>query len=137
MGFNGKSRHGKLEQMVPIGRPGLYHRGIGHGAGHGSGPRLPVLRTGTTQVGLEHDLGLYGFPLRRHLPMVFLGLFAGILADRDERIHWKLAQLWIDEHVGRAQSGLSISSRITLCLLPGMCGRGHAMLVVVLPSHAS
>jgi hypothetical protein len=52
--------------------------------------------------------------------MVLLGLFAGLLADRDERIHWQPAQLWIDEYVGGPEPRLAPGSRSPLRLLPGM-----------------
>ena len=73
--------------MVSGRRPGLHHRGLGHGAGHDSGSGISLFWTSTQKVGAEHDLGLYGFFLGHHLPVVFLGLLAGFQSIRDEWIH--------------------------------------------------
>lgn len=86
--------------MVSIWRPGLHHRGLGHGHGHDPRSRLSVLGIGSPKVCPEYDLGLYGFFVRRDLPMVFLGLFTCFLPDCDQRFYRQLAQLRFNEHIG-------------------------------------
>lgn len=81
------NRGRKSEQMVPIRRSSLHHRGLGHGVGHGTGPWLSLFWTGTKKVRSVHDLGLHGFKLRHHFSMVLLGLFFGILTHGHEWIH--------------------------------------------------
>lgn len=99
--------HRKPESMVPIWRPGLHHRGFGHGAGHDSWSRLPIFRACPKEVGFEHDLGLYGFILRHHLSMVLLGLLLGLFAHTDERIHRGSEALRSYEHTRCSEPGLS------------------------------
>ena len=82
------NRGRKSEQMVPIRRPGLYHRGFGHGVGHDTGAWLPLLWSRTEKIGSIDDLGLYGLILHRDLPMVLLGLFSGFLSLGNKWFHW-------------------------------------------------
>lgn len=99
--------HRKSEPMVSVRRPSVHHRGLGHGAGYDSWPRIPLLRTRTKEVGFEHDLGLYGIILRHHFPMVLLGLFVGFLAHSNERLHWRSSTLWSHEYTRCPESWVS------------------------------
>jgi hypothetical protein len=80
-------RSGKSEQMVPIRRSGLHHRGFSHGVGHGTGSRIPLFWSRTKKVGSIDDLGLHGFLFHHHLPMVLLGLFFGIFTIGNKWIY--------------------------------------------------
>ncbi len=92
--------HGESESMVPIRRSSIYHSRIMHGASHDPSPGIPILRTGPPEVRSVHDLGVYGLLLSHCLPMVPLGLFAGVQQQQHERLHWRLEALWFDEYSG-------------------------------------
>lgn len=74
------NRGRKLEQILPTWRSGIHYRRLGDGLSHGTGSRFSLLWLGTKKVGFVHDMGLHGFLLGRHVSMVLLGLFAGLLA---------------------------------------------------------
>ena len=84
--------------MVSIGRPSVHHRGIGHGAGYGPGPRIPLLRPRTTKIRLVDDVGMYGGRISRNLPMVLVGVLVSFLTDGPEWIHWRSQEIWLAEY---------------------------------------
>ena len=106
--------------MVPVRRSGVHHRGLGHGVGHDTRTRLPVLGPCTKEIGAQFDLGLYGIFLHHYVPMVLLGLLAGFLRQRDQRIHWRPQTLWPHEYARCAKSWLSSDPRAPVQLLSGM-----------------
>jgi hypothetical protein len=87
--------------MVPIWRPSVHHRGIGHGAGHGPGPRIPLLRPRTAKVGLVDDVGMYGGRIGGNIPMVLVGILVGFLAVGEQWIHWRSQEIWLAEFAGK------------------------------------
>ena len=111
---------GELESMVPIRRSSVYHRGFGHGVGHDTRTRLPIFRPCTEKVGTQYDLGLYGLFHYRHIPMVLLGLLAGLLSHGNKRIHWRPSTFRPHEHTRCAKSWLSPDPGAPIQLLSGM-----------------
>lgn len=99
--LTGANSRRESESMVHLRRSVLHHRGLGHGGGHDTGPGFPLLRFGPPKIGTEHDLGLYGFILRHHLPMVLLGLLAGFLRSSDQRLYWQPRTFRFDQHTRR------------------------------------
>ena len=92
---------GESQPMVHFRRSGLYHRGFGHGGGHDTGSRIPLLWSGAAKVCSDHDMGLHGLVFRHHFPMVFLGLFSGLFGTRKERLYWRSQALWFNEYTRR------------------------------------
>lgn len=80
-------RHNEFESMVLVRRPGVHHCRLCDGAGHGTGPRLPLLRTGTKKIGIKYDMGLHGISVRYHIPMVHLGLLVSFQQLRNEWLY--------------------------------------------------
>lgn len=91
------NRRREFEPMVQSGRPGLHHRGFGHGVGHGTGSRIPLLGSCAKKVGTLTDLGLHGILLSHHIPMVLLGLFSGLQPVCYQRLHWRSQEVWSHE----------------------------------------
>lgn len=108
--------------MVFPGRPGVYHRGFGHGASDDTGARLSLLGVGTEEVSARHGLGLHGLLFSHHVSMVFLGLFAGLLGSGHEWVHWESGAFWPDQYVGSPEPRITTDSGTALCLLPGAHG---------------
>ena len=44
---------------------------------------------------------------RRHIPVVVLGLLAGLLANSEQWLHWRFAKLRASQGSGRSQSWIS------------------------------
>jgi len=95
-----RSRRRECQPVVRRRRPGVHHRGLRHGADHDTGSGLPVLGTGAKEIGAEHDLGVYGFLLGYHVPVVLLGLLAGFQPICYQWIYWRSEEVWADEHSG-------------------------------------
>lgn len=115
-----RNSHGELESMVPIRRSGVHHRGFGHGVGHDPRTRLPLFRPCTKKISTQYDLGLYGLFHYRHIPMVLLGILAGLFSHGKERIHWRPSTFWSYEYTGCAESRLSPDPGAPVQLLSGM-----------------
>lgn len=81
-----------------------------HGLDHGPRSGIPILRSCATKVGIVHDLGMYGFILDNSVPMVFLGLFAGLQLDGYEWIYRRLRTFRSDECPGNAISRITVDS---------------------------
>lgn len=105
--------------MVSVWRPGLHHRGLGHGPGHGSWPGLPLLRSGPPKIRLEHDLGMHGLFVCRDVSVVLLGLLPRLLANRNQRVYRRPALLRPDEYAGCPQPWFSSDPKLALFLLSG------------------
>jgi hypothetical protein len=90
--------------MVPIRRPSIYHHSLGHGPGHGTGPRIFIFWFGETEIGPQLALGRDGLLFCHHIPVVPLGLFIGIFTQRIERFHRGSSALWPEEYAGEPQS---------------------------------
>jgi hypothetical protein len=73
-----------------------------HGPTDDSGTGLPILGTCTTEVCTFYDMGVYGIFLDYRVPMVFLGLFAGVQLFSYEWIYWGFGTFWVDEYTGDA-----------------------------------
>ncbi len=114
------NRTRELEQMVPIRRPSIYYRGIGHGAGNGARSRLPIFWPRATEICPLNDVGMYGRWIRYDIPVVLLGVLVGVLADWAERIHWRFKTFWIDEYIGKPKSWITSDSRLAICILSGL-----------------
>ena len=69
---------GEPQPVVPVGRPGVHHRRVGHGADHGAGPRLPVLGARAAEVGAVAHLGVHGVAEHHHRAVVLVGLLPGL-----------------------------------------------------------
>lgn len=67
------------ESMVSIRGLSIHHRLIMHGPSHDPRNRFPLLRSRPPQVRSLHDLGCSWRNIRRHIPVVFLGLQPSIL----------------------------------------------------------
>ena len=73
--------------MVPIRRSSVYHRLGMHGIAHGTGYRLPLFRTVTKKISPIAHMGGDDVFLRRHFPVVFLGLFACFQHNSNEWLY--------------------------------------------------
>ena len=93
--------------MVSPWRSGLHHRGLGHGPGHGTGTRVPILRTCKKKIRVVDDLGMYGFYERYNIPVVLVGLFISFLAIWKEWFYWGLEALGFTSHSGSTQSRIT------------------------------
>ena len=109
----------KPEQMVSVRRPGLHHRGFGHGVADGAWTRIPLLRAGKTQIRPVDDVGVHGSGVCHYVPMVFLGLLVGFLSDWTKRIHRRSEAFWPDEHAGESQPWLAAHSQSAVRFLSG------------------
>ena len=111
--------------MVPSRRPGVHHRGLGHGAGHDTGSRLPLFRSCTKKIGTEHDMGVHGFVLGHNVSMVPLGILAWVQQLRNKWIHWRFEEVWLDEYTGSTSAGDSTHPGPAICILSGMGVAGY------------
>ena len=98
--------HNKPQSMVPVGRSSLHYRGFGHGLAHDPWAWLPILRPRAAEICPEYDLGMHGFLLGHHFPMVFLGLLSCVL-EYWVCLHWRSSPLWTPEHIGGTESRIS------------------------------
>lgn len=114
--------------MVPGWRPGVHARRLSNGHGHDSRPGLPLLRSRAAKIRSQHDLGVYGFNVHRHLSVVFLGLLARLLPHCDERVHWRFAQLWPYEDACGSESRLSTGAGVVVRLVSGVCDYFHLLV---------
>ena len=96
--------------MVRPRRPGIYHRLLVHGPAHDPRPGLPLLGPGSPEVRPVHDLGLHGLLLHHRLPMVLLGLLAGLQLHRDKWLHRQPRRLRPPRRAGHAVPGLPAHS---------------------------
>jgi hypothetical protein len=87
--------------MVPIWRPSVHHRRLGHGIDHGTRYRIPLLWPRTTKICLVDDVGVYGGRIGHNIPMVLVGILVSFLADRTEWIHWRSQEVWLVEYTGK------------------------------------
>lgn len=90
----------KLESVVLSRRPSIYHRLIMYGPVDDSWTGLPILGACAAKVCTFHDLGVYGFFLGDRVPVVLLGLLAGVQLLCHQRIHWGLETFRSIEHIG-------------------------------------
>jgi hypothetical protein len=81
-----------------------------HGPADDPGTGLPILRTCKAEVCTVHDLGVYGFLLGYCIPVVFLGLLAGVQLLCYEWIYWQFGTLWFDRYFGDAFSWITAYS---------------------------
>lgn len=93
--------------MVRSRGPGLYHRLLVHGPAYDPRPGLPILGIGAQEIGSFHDLGVHGLFLHHRLPMVLLGLFAGVQPDSYKWLHRQPGCLWAQRRAGNAFPGLA------------------------------
>jgi hypothetical protein len=115
----GRHSRRKSQSMVRSRRPGVHPRRRMYGPAHDPRSRIPLLGTGAQEVGAVHDLGLHGLLLYYCLPVVFLGLLAGLQLDGDERIYWEFRRLRPEGRAGKAFPGLPAHLRAALLILPG------------------
>jgi hypothetical protein len=108
------------KQMVPIRRPGIHHRGLGHGAHHGARPRIPLLRPRATKIRSVDDVGVYGSWICHYVPVVLVGILVGVLADWAKWIHWGSPAVWVDEHTGKPQPWFAAHPQPPVRFLSGM-----------------
>jgi hypothetical protein len=87
--------------MVPIRRPSVHHRRLGHGIGHGTRYRIPLFWPCTTKVCLVDDVGLYGGRIGHNIPMVLVGILVSFLANGTEWIHRRSQEVWLVEYTGK------------------------------------
>jgi hypothetical protein len=73
--------------MVPGRRPGLYPRIIMYGPINGPRYRIPIFRIIAEKVGSIPYMGGYDVLFRRHIPVVFLGLFPRFQHHGEEWLH--------------------------------------------------
>lgn len=96
--------------MVPIRRPGLHHRLGVHGLAHGARHRISVLWSISKKVGIVSDLGRHDVLQRHHLPVVLLGLLAGLQLDGHQRLYRRLTSLRSHEHTREAFARITAHS---------------------------
>ena len=96
--------------MVFARRCRVYYSRLGDGASHGTGARVFIFGSRAAQVCTFDDMGVHRVFRGGHVSMVFLGLLAGDVEVRDERVHRRPEAFRVEEYAGRSLTGLATDS---------------------------
>jgi hypothetical protein len=91
-----------------------------YGPGHDSWSGFPILWARTEKVCIVHDLGVYGLFLGHRLPMVLLGLLAGLQLLSYKWFHRKSGKFRFEGCSRNAISRIATYSRAAVLFLPGV-----------------
>ena len=111
---NRPSSCGKSKPVVFLRRSSVHYCRFGHGAGHDTWSRISVLGAGKEKICSDHALGCHGLLLCRHISVVLLGLFAGILGTRNQRIYWRSQAFCLDQHPRCPEPWVAVDPRAAL-----------------------
>ena len=64
-------------------------------------------------------MGVYGFAIGDYVPVVFLGILAGVQPVRNEWVHRGFEEVWAYEYTRATESGQPADSGSFICFLSG------------------